>query len=152
MHYGEGKCYPFFSRWCWRCATHFAAVGAAFYTTAMVNAACFFRRWCRRDAAHFSAVGAAFCTTARVNAVRFFTAVGVGVRLPNLLLLVPSFTLRLGKMLPVFQPLVLPLCCPFYCCWCTTARVNDARFSAVGVGVMLPNFPLIVPSFTLRLG
>ena len=30
----------------------------------------------------------------------------------------------------------------------TTARVNDARFAAVGVGVMLPLFLLLVPLFT----
>ena len=55
----------------------------------------FFSRWCRRYAAHFTAVDAAFYTTARVNAARF-SAVGVGVRLHILLLLVPPFTLRLG--------------------------------------------------------
>ena len=35
----------------------------------------------------------------------------------------------------------------FYCCWCafyTTARVNAARNSAVGVGVMLPILLLLV--------
>ena len=30
-----------------------------------------FSRWCRRHAADFTAVGAAFYTTARVNAARF---------------------------------------------------------------------------------
>ena len=54
-----------------------------------------FSRWCRRHATHFTAVGAAFYTTARVNAARF-SAVGVGVMLPILLLLVSPFTLRLG--------------------------------------------------------
>ena len=39
----------------------------------------FFSRWCRRYAAHFAAVGAAFYTTPRVNAALFFSAVGVGV-------------------------------------------------------------------------
>ena len=33
-----------------------------------------------------------------------------------------------------------------------TAKVNAARFSAVGVGVMLHILPLLVPPFTLRLG
>ena len=41
LHYGEGKCCPFFSRWYRRYGTHFTAVGAAFYTTARVNAARF---------------------------------------------------------------------------------------------------------------
>ena len=92
LHYGEGKCCPFFSRWCRRHAAHFTSVGAAFYTTARINAA-FFSRWCRRYAPHFTAVGADFYTTAWVNAARF-SAVGVGVMLPTLLLLVPPFTLR----------------------------------------------------------
>ena len=65
----------------------------------------FLSRWRRRYAAHFIAVAAAFYTTARVNAARF-AAVGVGVMLPILLLLLPPFTLRLGLMLPVFRPLV----------------------------------------------
>ena len=46
-----------------------------------------FRRWCRRYAAHFTAVGAALYTTVRLNAAEIF-AVGVGVTLPLLLLLV----------------------------------------------------------------
>ena len=78
-----------------------------------------------RYAAHISGVGAAFHTTARVNATRFsavgvgvmlpispmlvrpftlrleeampvFSAVGVGVVLSNFVLLLPPFTLRLG--------------------------------------------------------
>ena len=65
----------------------------------------FFSRWSRRYAAHFTAVGAAFYTTAMVNAARF-SAVGVGVMLPILLLSVPPFTLRLGLTLPDVQPLV----------------------------------------------
>ena len=83
------------------------------------------------------------------------SAVDVGVMLPILLLLVPAFTLRLGK------------CCPVFGRWCrrytahftafgadfhTTARVNVVRFSAVGVGVMLPILLLLVPPFTLPLG
>ena len=32
----------------------------------------------------------------------------------------------------------------------TTARVNATRVSAVGVDVMLPLLPLLVPQFTLR--
>ena len=105
LHYGEGQCCPNFSRWCRRYAAYFTAVGAAFYTTARVNAALLhygegqccpnFSRWCRRYAAYFTAVGAAFYTTARLNAVRF-SAFGVGVMLPFLLLLVPPFTLRRG--------------------------------------------------------
>ena len=34
----------------------------------------------------------------------------------------------------------------------TTAWVNAPRFSAVGVGVMLPIFPLLMPPFGLRRG
>ena len=95
LDYGEGKCCPVFSRWCRRYAVHFTAVGAAFYTTAGVNAA------------RFSTVGVSvilpillllltpFDTTARANAARLST-VGVGVMLPILPLLVPPFTLRLG--------------------------------------------------------
>ena len=86
---------PVFSRWCRRYAAHFTAVGAAFYTTARVNAA------------RFSAVGVVvmlailllfvspFTLKARVNAASF-SAVGVGVMLPILLLLVQPFTLRRG--------------------------------------------------------
>ena len=48
---------------------------------------------CRRYAAHFTAVRTAFYTTVRVNAARIL-AVGVGVMLPILLLLVPPFTQR----------------------------------------------------------
>ena len=47
LHYGEGQCCPKFSRWCRRYAAYFSAVGAAFCTTARVNAA------------RFSAVGVA---------------------------------------------------------------------------------------------
>ena len=64
-----------------------------------------FSRWCRRYVAHFTAVGAAFYTTVRVNIARF-SAVGVGVMLPILLLSVPPFTLRLGLTLPDIQTLV----------------------------------------------
>ena len=71
---------PVFSRWCRRYAANLIAVGAAFYTTARVNAAVF-SRWCRRYAVHFTAVGAAFQTTVRINAVRI-SAVGVGAMLP----------------------------------------------------------------------
>ena len=114
----------------------------------MCKCCSFFDRWCRRYAVHFTAVGAAFYTTASVYAARFL-AVGVGVTLPVFLLLVPPFTLRLGLMLPVFRPLVLPAVdAAFY----TTARVNAFRFSAVGVGVMLPILLLLVSPFTLRLG
>ena len=93
--YSEGNCSPFFRRWCRRYAADLIAVGAAFYTTAKVNAARFRAVGCRRYAAHFAAVGDAFYTTARANAARF-SAVGVVVMLPILLLLVPPFTLRLG--------------------------------------------------------
>ena len=84
-----------------------------------------FGRWYRRYAAHFTAVGAAFRTTARVNAAPV-SAVGVGVMLSILPLLVPPFTLRLGQMLPLLI--------------------------TVGVGVMLPILLLLVPPCTLRLG
>ena len=84
-----------------------------------------FQPFFRRYADRFTAVGAAFYPMARRNAARF-TAVGVGVMLPILKLLVPSFTLRRGSMLPVFQPLV--------------------------VGVMLPILLLLVTHFTLRRG
>ena len=85
---------------------------------------CPFFGWYRRSVAQFTAVGAAFHTTVRVNAA-CFSAVGVGVMLPILLLLVPPFT---------------------------TARVNDSRFSAVGVGVLLPIVLLLVPPLPRRLG
>ena len=39
LHYGEVKCCPNFSRWCRRYGADFTAVGAAFYTSARVNAA-----------------------------------------------------------------------------------------------------------------
>ena len=48
-----------------------------------------------RYAAHFTADTAAFYITAKVNAARF-SAVGVGVMLPILLLIVLRLTLRLG--------------------------------------------------------
>ena len=82
-----------------------------------------------------------------------FSAVGVGVMMPILLLLVLPFTLRL-----------VCKCCSFFDRWCrryavhftavgaafyTTASVNAARFLAVGVGVTLPIFLLLVPPFTL---
>ena len=58
-------------------------------------------------------------------------------------------------MLPVFSRWwkrytahLTAVCAAFY----TTARVNAARFSAVGVVVMLPIFPLLVRPFALRLG
>ena len=41
LHYGEGKCCLFFSRWCRRHAAHFTAVGAAYYTAATGKAARF---------------------------------------------------------------------------------------------------------------
>ena len=77
------------------------AVGAGFEATARVTAPRFIGRWCRRYAACFSAVGAVFYTTTRLNAPQIL-AVGVGVMLPILLLLVPSFTPQLGSMLPKF--------------------------------------------------
>ena len=67
-----------------RYAGHISGVGAAFYTTARVNAVRFVG----------VGVGVMLYTTARVNPARF-TAVGVGVMLLILLLLVPLFTLRL---------------------------------------------------------
>ena len=125
LHYGEGKCCPVFGRWCRRYAVHFTAVGAAFYTTARVNAARFSAVCVGVMLPNFTAVVVAFCTTVRVNA--------------------GSFSKLLG----------LALYCPFYCCWCnlyTTVRVNAARFSAVSIGVILPISLLLVPPFTLRLG
>ena len=50
-------------------------------------------------------VGTAFHPPARVNAAPF-SAVGIGVMLPILLLLVLPFTLLLGYMLPLFLRLV----------------------------------------------
>ena len=91
LRYGEGKCFSCFGRWCKRYAALLSALGAAFYAMPRVNAARFSSVVCRRFAAHFTAVGAAFYTTVRVNAARF-AAVGVGVMLPILLLLVPPFT------------------------------------------------------------
>ena len=78
-----------------RYAAHFSAVGAAFETTARVTSPRFVGRWCRRYTAHFTAVSCAFDTTAGGNAARF-SAVGLGVMLPHLLLLVAPLTLRLG--------------------------------------------------------
>ena len=95
LHYGEGQCCPNFSRWCRRYGAHFSAVGAAFDTTARVTAPRCVGRWCRRYAAHFTAVGVAFDTTAGANAARF-SAVGVGIMLPILMLLVQPLTRRLG--------------------------------------------------------
>ena len=54
-----------------------------------------FGRWFRRIVTHVTVVGTAFYTTPMVNAARF-SAVGVGVMLSILLLLVPPFTPRLG--------------------------------------------------------
>ena len=45
------------------------------------------------------------------------SAVGVGVVLPILLLLVLLYELLLGYMLPLFLQLVQALCCPLYCGW-----------------------------------
>ena len=96
--------------------------------------------WCRRYTAHLNAVGAVFHTTASVNAARL-SVVGLGVMLLFLSLWDPFFTLRIGYILPVLRR------------WCrhsashvigvgatflTTVRVNTARSSAVGVGLMLP--------------
>ena len=101
-----------------------SALGAAFYAMPRVNAARFSSVVCRRYAGHFTAVGAAFYTTARVNAARF-SAVGVGAMRHILPLLVPPFTQRRGKMLPVFSR------------WCR-------RYAAILL--------LLVPPFTLLRG
>ena len=61
-------------------------------------------RWSRRYAAHLTAVGVAFRTTARVNAA-YFSAVGIGVFQPILLLLVPPLTLRHDLILAVLRAL-----------------------------------------------
>ena len=58
----------FFSRWCRRYAADYTDLGAAFYTTARVNAARFFSAVAVGVVLPFTAVGAAFYTTARVNA------------------------------------------------------------------------------------
>ena len=85
-----------FDRWCKRCAAHFTAVGAAVYTTARVNVTRFSAVGVGVMLANFTADGAAVYTTARVIAARCFSAVGVGVMPPIILLLVPPFTLRRG--------------------------------------------------------
>ena len=56
----------------------------------------FLGRCCRRYAAPFTAVGTAFHSTANVNAAHV-SAVGVGVVLPVLLLLVPHLRYGEGK-------------------------------------------------------
>ena len=81
-----------------------------------------FTRWCRRYAACFTAVGAPF-TLRRGSMQPEFFAVGVGVVLPILLLLVPP--LHYGEV----------KCCPNFRHWC---RRYAAHFTAVGVGVTLP--------------
>ena len=48
-----------------------------------------FTRWCRRYAAHFTAVGAAFYTTAMINAARFSAVGVGGVLPILLLLVAP---------------------------------------------------------------
>ena len=68
---------PGFGLWCSRYADHFTAVGAAFYTTATVNASRFSAVGVGDILTIFTAVVAAFYATARVNAARF-SAVGVG--------------------------------------------------------------------------
>ena len=53
-------------------------------------------------------------------------------------------------MLPVFHPLVYALCCYFTAvdaAFYTTARINAARFSAVGVGDILSIFTAVVAAF-----
>ena len=52
-----------------------------------------------------------------------------------------------GTCCKKFSPLVYALRCRFYCCWCcyyTTARVNAAKFFAVGVRVALPFLLLLL--------
>ena len=113
-----------------------------------------FGRWCRRYAARFPTVSAAFHTTAWLNAAPFSVVV-VRVTLFILLLLVPPFTLRLGKCSPFFDRWGRRYAAHFTAvgtAFDTTARVNAARFLAVGVGVMLPILLLSVPPLTLRLG
>ena len=91
-----------------------------------------------------------FYTTARLNAARIF-AVGVGVRLPILLLLVLllhygegkrcSNFRRVGVMLPISLLLVAPLhyrevkCCPNF--RRVGVRHSDAVFTAVGAAITL---------------
>ena len=111
----------------------------------------FFCGWCRRYAAHFTAVGAALHTVARVHAAPFF-AVGVGVMLPILLLLVCSLQVHASPFSAVGVGVVLPIFSAVGAAVYTTARVNAARFSAVGVGVMVLILLLSMPRFTQRLG
>ena len=111
----------------------------------------FFCGWCRRYAAHFTAVGAALHTVARVHAAPFF-AVGVGVMLPILLLLVCSLQVHASPFSAVGVGVVLPIFTAFDAALYTAARVHAAPFSAVGVGVVLPTLLLLVLPFTLQLG
>ena len=67
-------------------AADFTAVGAAI-TLRVGSTLSKFRRWCRRYAADFTAVGAAITLRLGAYAAQIF-AVGVGVMLPILLLLV----------------------------------------------------------------
>ena len=77
---------------------------------------------------NFTAVGATFYTTARVIAARCFSAVGVGVRLPILLLLVTRLTLRLGKVLPVFlRSWRRRYAAHFDCCWCRLLHYGEGK-------------------------
>ena len=99
-------------------------------------------------------VSVAFRTTVGLNAA-YFSVVGIGVCLPNLLFLVPPLTVRLGLILPVLRRWDTRYAARFIAVGVTirtTARVNAAYFSAVGIGIMLPISPRLVSPFAPRLG
>ena len=114
----------------------------------------FFSRWCRRYATEFTPVGAAFYTTSRVN-VSSFSVVGVVIMLPFYCCLCRLLHYGEGKYCPFFGRLFRGYAAHFSAVgatFYTTARVNAARFSPVGVGAMLPILVLSVPPFTQRRG
>ena len=128
-------------------------LSVALRTTARVNAACFSTVDVRPYAVHLSAVGVAFRTTARVNAP-YFSAVGISFILPNLPFSVPPLPVRLGLILSDLRRWYTRSAAHFTAvgvAFRTTARVNAAYCSAVGIGVILPISPRLVPPFTVRL-
>ena len=85
-------------------------------------------------------MGTAFYTTVRVRAA-CISAVGVGVMLPSLLLLVPSLHNGQGKRYPSFIRWCRRYAAHFSAvgaAFYTTASIHAARFLDVGVGVVLP--------------
>ena len=109
---------------CWCC----------YYTTVRGLRCPNFRRWCRLYAADFTAVGAAITLRSGAYAAQIF-AVGVGVMLPILLVLV--LLLYYGSALR----------CPKFRRWCRRYAVD---FTAVGaaitlrLGLMLHKFSALV--------